>query len=338
MKRKLFLVLAVFALAQTLSAALPIQQAASAVIADSDTVILGGETVGIKLYSDGLVCVDFEAAEGGNPALLAGLQKGDVLLSAFGEPLKDTDTFADIISGAEGSIPITFERSGTVWETTITPRVNETGEKKIGLWVRDSVGGIGTVTFYNPADNKVVTLGHAVTDADTGYQYKVQRGYITDCEVLSVRKSEKGAPGEVFGRFTENEKIYAYIVSNTKTGLFADGSGLPLKDGEVCSVADKSEVHSDKALLYTDLAGDGVKPYAVSVQRLYGGGRGDMLVTIEDERLLSLTGGIVQGMSGSPLVQNGKLIGALTHVFVNDPTKGYGIFIETMLSEGESGK
>lgn len=335
MKRKLFLVLAVFALAQTIASALPGHQAASAVIDSRKTVILGGETVGIKLYSDGLVCVDFEPEEGGNPALSAGLQKGDVLLLAFGKPLSDTDVFAAIVAEAEGAIPVTFERGGTLWETTITPKVDETGKKRVGLWVRDSVGGIGTVTFYNPEDNQMVTLGHAVTDADTGYQYKVQRGYITDCEVLSVRKSEQGTPGEVFGRFTEDEKIYGYITDNTGAGLFAAGSGLPLAEGEVCSVAGKNEVQNGTALLYTDLAGDGVKPYAVSIQRLYAGGRGDMLVTVEDERLKALTGGIVQGMSGSPLVQNGKIVGALTHVFVNDPTKGYGIFIENMLNEAE---
>lgn len=331
MKKQWILIAAAFMLTYVTADSLNRKPAVSALANGVKTYILGGETVGIKLYSRGLLCVDFADMEGGNPAKDAGLKKGDILLSVNGEEIKDTDGFIRQVGQSDGAVRIVADRDGETVTAEILPQTDEAGRKMIGLWVRDSVAGIGTVTFREKGSGELVTLGHAVTDADTGRSFQVGRGYITDCDIVSVEKSEAGAPGEICGRFRENETVYAYITRNTEHGLFANGSGLSYDGEHVLAAASESEIRSGAALLYTDLAGDGVKPYRVDIRKLYGEKNGDMLVEVTDDELIALTGGIVQGMSGSPIVQDGKLIGALTHVFVNEPTKGYGVYMKSIL-------
>ena len=307
--------------------------AASAQI-DKREYVVGGDIVGIKLYAKGLMLVDFGNIGTECPALIAGLSKGDVILSANGRDIENTDDFILTVLSSEGEIPITVDRNGEVFDTVLKPVTDQSGIKRVGMWVRDSIAGVGTVTFTDITDGRVVTLGHSVTDSDTGRSFTVRKGYITDCDVVFVNKSEKGTPGEIVGKFSESEKIYGYITKNTDSGLYANSSGINPSDGIKVKAMPSKDVRDGEALLYTALAGDGVKPYKVEIKRSLSA-KGDMIVTITDEKLLSLTGGIVQGMSGSPILQNGKLIGAVTHVFVNDPTRGYGIFIENMLAEAE---
>ena len=301
---------------------------------DNREYVLGGNIVGIKLYSKGLILLDYQEISGKNPAKEAGLEKGDVILSSDGADIKNTDDFMENVVTAKGPLKLTIERDGEIFETVITPVVDESGINRVGMWVRDSIAGVGTVTFSDEKGGKMVTLGHSVSDSDTGTSFGVRKGYITDCEIVSVEKSRIGEPGEIVGKFTEDEKIYGYITENTGGGLFANTSGLGMDNSVKIKAAASKEIKDGKAFLYTELGGEGMEGYEVSIRKVYGK-KGDMIVTVTDEKLLSLTGGIVQGMSGSPLVQNGKLIGAVTHVFVNDPTRGYGIFIENMLAEAE---
>ena len=289
---------------------------------DNSEYVLGGNVVGIKLYGRGLILVDFKEISGENPALKAGLCKGDILLSANGTDIKNTDSFIETVITSPGEIAITADRNGELFETVLTPIKDEYGVNRVGMWVRDSIAGVGTVTFYDEKCGRVVTLGHSVSDSDTGRSFGVRKGYITDCDIVSVEKSEEGTPGEIVGKFTEDEKIYGYITENTAGGLFANSSGILPVDKLKVKAASSREVKDGEAFLYTELGGDGIKPYKVEIKKVYGRAKGDMIVTVADDELLSVTGGIVQGMSGSPLVQNGKLIGAVTHVFVNDPTRG----------------
>ncbi len=328
MKRKISVILAVFTLSYVIYDFNVKEKSVSAWSFDQKEYILGGDIVGIKLFSKGLMCIDFEE---GSTGKAAGLKKGDIILTVDGKEFKSAADFTKIIKNSDGEIEITFDRDGKINNTTVKPEVDEAGNKKIGLWVRDSIAGVGTVTFYDKKEGKMVSLGHSVTDSDAERSFMVRKGYITDCEILSVTKGEPGAPGEICGSFPENEKILGYIVDNTERGLVSNSSGIKKDDETEVKLGTKGEVKDGEALLYSAIVEGKVMPYAVDIKKLYGA-RGDFLVEIKDQRLLSLTGGIVQGMSGSPIVQNGKLIGAVTHVFVNEPKKGYGIFIENMLT------
>lgn len=326
MKKKLILILSVFMLTYVISDSYSKEKSVFA-LAGHDYV-LGGSVVGIKLYSKGIIVVDFEDSDN-CPALRAGLRRGDTIISAGGTEVTDTDSFLYAVAASGGKLPITFERGGKIISSELIPKCDPSGRLLAGMWVRDSVGGVGTVTFYSPSEGKMVTLGHPVTDSDTGKSFTVQSGVITGCEILSVGKSTPGAPGEIFGRFADEENVLGQITENTERGLYASAAKIP-DDPVYMKIAPASEVKSGGALLYSDIRGNGVEPYTVSIQKLYSSSGSDLLVKITDQRLLDFSGGIVQGMSGSPIVQSGKIAGALTHVFLDDPTSGYGIYSEKM--------
>ena len=324
-KKKLLIILSAFMLFYVTADFLAEQSVSTSGHIDNREYVLGGDIVGIKLYAKGLMLVDFGNIGSECPAISAGLLKGDVIFKANGKDIENTDDFILTVLSSDGEIPITVDRNGEVFDTALKPITDQNGIKRVGMWVRDSIAGVGTVTFTDVSEGKVITLGQSVTDSDTGRSFTVRKGYITDCQIVSVNKSEKGMPGEIVGKFTEDEKIYGYITENKKSGLVANSSGISPSDGTVIKAVPSKDIRDGDALLYTELAGEGVKPYAVEIKRIYSS-KSDMI---------ALTGGIVQGMSGSPIVQNGKLVGAVTHVFVNDPTRGYGIFIENMLAEAE---
>ncbi len=331
MKRKFSFILAIITLSYVICDFHIKEKSVSAWAFDQKGYILGGDIVGIKLFSKGLMCIDFEE---GSPGKEAGLKRGDIILEANGIQFNGAADFTKIIKNSEGEIEITFDRDGNINRTKVKPQIDSSGNKKIGLWVRDSIAGVGTVTFYDEKSGKMISLGHSVTDSEAERSFMVRKGYITDCEILSVTKGEPGTPGEICGSFPEDEKILGYIVDNTERGLVSNSSGIKKENKTEVKPGLKGEVKDGEALLYSAIIEGEVRPYAVSIKKLYGA-RGDFLVEVKDERLLSLTGGIVQGMSGSPIVQSGKLIGAVTHVFVNEPQKGYGIYIENMLTEAE---
>ena len=322
---------------------LPVKQVHVDVLPKTAVVPLGN-TVGIRLFTKGLMCVGtepLEAANGkkANIAKEAGFQSADMLLSANGKELHTTEQLAQIVAESAGT-PISFlvERDGKTHTRTITPLKTKDGFQ-LGIWVRDSTAGIGTVTYYDTQTNSFGALGHPITDVDTGALMPVAQGGLTGAKIVDVKKGKRGEPGELCGVFDQSGSSRGAILQNTRRGIFGVlatdfANTLPK---ETVLLASKSQVRPGKAEIYADVTGQGASCYRVEIVKVMknAGDDKNMVIRVTDKKLLDITGGIVQGMSGSPIIQNGKLVGAVTHVFVNDPTRGYGIFIENMLSKKE---
>ena len=314
-----------------------VKKTAAVNVVEPREVHLGGESVGIKLYMEGVLVVGLSEipGTGRSPGRDAGIAEGDRILSVNGETLSGSDALEKTVKESGGEdLQFSVAREGTVFETSATPVYYAAGESfKLGLWVKESAAGIGTVTFSIPESGKYAALGHAIEDADTGTSVSAAGGAVTECEIVYIEKGENGAPGAVRGVFGED---VGSIEKNMDMGLY--GTLQTPSSGMRIPVTVSSQVEKGTAMLYSDIAGGAPKAYAVEIEQILhrkNPGTKSMVIRVTDERLLRLTGGIIQGMSGSPLVQNGKLIGAVTHVFVNDPTRGYGIFIENMLAEAE---
>ena len=322
---------------------IPVKQVEVDVLPETAVVPMG-KTVGIKLFTKGLMCVGTEAvvAENGKKANIAekgGMQNADMLLSANGTALSTVEQLEQIVQGSGGA-PITFsvQRNGEQRNITLTPAKTKDGYK-LGIWVRDSTAGIGTVTFYDPKTNRYGALGHPITDVDTGALMPVEQGSLSDAKIVDVKKGKRGAPGELCGVFDGNGASRGAILKNTNRGIYGVLAPDYAKEFtmEALPVASKSQVKTGPAEIFAEVTGQGIARYEVEIVKIMKYAQDDkhLVVHVTDKRLLDSTGGIVQGMSGSPIVQNGKLVGAVTHVFVNDPTRGYGIFIENMLAEAE---
>ena len=208
------------------------------------------------------------------------------------------------------------------------------GQYKLGAWIRDSMAGIGTMTYYDPGTGVFGALGHGINDVDTALLMPLQSGNIMYSEVTDVKKGESGAPGELHGAFQVDRDL-GTLSANTAGGVFGTLTDKSLTAGHTAmEVASRQQVHTGKATILTNIAGDTVEEYEVEIMRVYPAGSEDtrdLMIKVTDPVLLAATGGIVQGMSGSPVLQDGKVVGAVTHVLVNDPTRGYGILMERML-------
>lgn len=300
-------------------------------------VVLGGEAVGIKMYMEGVLVIGLSEIPGTGraPGKEAGILPGDRILAVNGNALSGSAALETAVAESEGNmLSLSVCRGEETRDVQLTPvYYADGGAYKIGLWVRESTAGIGTVTFSLPESGKYAALGHAIEDADTGTAVSASRGSITDCEIVYIAKGENGAPGAVRGVFGGDK---GSIGKNTEIGLY--GTLSTPEDGSRIPVAVSTQVKKGAATLYSDIAGGAPQGYAIEIERVLhrkNPGTKSMVVRVTDERLLRLTGGIIQGMSGSPILKDGKLVGAVTHVFVNDPTRGYGIFIENMLAEAE---
>lgn len=296
-----------------------------------------GRTVGVTMDTEGLLVLETGTVVGADneshePS--KGLLKaGDRILQANGEKQENKEAFMKTIQQSEGNpICLRLERNGRQKEVKITPVLSNTAQTyQIGAWIRDSIQGIGTVTYYDAENGTFGALGHGVYDVDTDDLMVIHGGSVVDTTLTEIVKGERGAAGELIGQVEMQEKLAA-IEKNTETGIYGKAAAGVFA-GESYPVATKAEVKKGAAVLLSDLEGKGVQAYAMEIESLEkNGGRQhkDMNIRIMDERLLALTGGIVQGMSGSPILQDGKLVGAVTHVTLADPTKGYGIFMENM--------
>ncbi|MCL1807417.1 MAG: SpoIVB peptidase [Oscillospiraceae bacterium] len=309
-----------------------------------DTVIPGGHTLGVKLQTDGLLVVGMAPVQtdGGtiSPAQDAGLMSGDMITHIQNKPVSTIPELQALTAGLRGeATQISFLRNGRMLSTTLLPaKAAGDGQYRIGVWVRDSMAGIGTITFYDPESGLFGALGHGINEAETGQLLPMGSGHVLYSEVESVRAGQPGSPGELKGTF-RNDKQYGYLLRNTDTGLYGtlpspEALGPELQ--KPVPLARGNEVREGAAVILSNISGDQVERFHVEIIKVFPGDNEtrNFMLRVTDERLLSVTGGIVQGMSGSPVLQDGKLIGAVTHVLINDPKRGYGIFAESMLRDG----
>lgn len=306
-------------------------------------VIPGGDCIGVKVYSKGVLIVgeseiQLEDGTWNKPYEAGTFKAGDVLLKINDYEIEEASEISNIVNNiGEESITLTCMRGENLFEVVITPlKCLEDGKYKIGLWVRDGAMGVGTLTFYSPDYSSYAALGHGISDEDSKSLIELESGKIYSANVLSVIKGRSELPGEIRGILNEEENI-GTIEKNSNIGIIGklDNVSSALSSRERISVASKNEVTVGPAKIRCTIDNSQeVKEYDIEIQKVSNNNLFDskgMVIKITDEELISKTGGIIQGMSGSPIIQNGKLVGAVTHVYLNNSTKGYGIFAETML-------
>jgi len=310
--------------------------------ASAATVVPVGRAVGIKLFSDGVIVVgtsEICTADGViNPAKACGLKAGDIITHINSTEVDTIEEVAALLQKLEGqSMSISAIRDDrTVQLTAQAVFCPEDSTYKLGAWIRDSMAGIGTVTFYCPDSGAFGALGHGINDLDTSILMPLDSGSILPASVSGVKKGLAGDPGQLKGIF-ESGSTLGELTANTTAGVFGTMESCDWFDGEPMEAAERTEVRAGSASILSNISGEAVEEYSIRILKVYpasdsDGGR-DFLIEVTDQNLLNATGGIVQGMSGSPILQNGKLVGAVTHVMVDDPTRGYGIFIGNMLDK-----
>ena len=302
---------------------------------------VGGNTFGIKLLMEGVLVTGFGEVENENgmkccPADESGIRKGDIIKSVNNIPVDSNSQFQDIVNSSE-NITLTIQRDGKEHDIDIFPCISADGEKKCGMWIRDSIAGIGTMTFIDTETGRFAGLGHPICDTDTGGLIPVQSGEAVPVEITDAKKGVSGIPGEIHGRFSGES--YGQLILNTETGIYGILNNQTLEN--ICSDAEKfrlacrQDITEGEACIYTSVCGENPKKYSALIEKVdyNSDDTKNMVIKITDEELIEKTGGIIQGMSGSPIIQNDKIIGAVTHVFVADPTRGYGIFAENMIKD-----
>lgn len=313
---------------------------ASAQVKGTRMVIPMGRAVGIKMFSDGVMVVGLaevpSSVGAAAPAKNCGLRQGDIITHINNTHVDTIEQVQTVLQDLEGEkMSIRAMRGEKQVQLTAQAVECADGSYRLGAWIRDSMAGIGTMTFYEPASGLFGALGHSINDVDTSLLMPLESGAIMFASVSDVKKGEVGEPGELHGAFKVNQDL-GELDSNTASGIFGTLSDLSMADGlSPVPVALRKEITVGPATILSNISGDTVEEYQVEIVRIFPAGSHDtrdLMVKVTDARLLEQTGGIVQGMSGSPILQNGKLVGAVTHVLVNDPTKGYGILAENMLS------
>lgn len=297
-----------------------------------------GHTIGIKVFSDGVVVVGLAQVETGQglsaPGAECGLQVGDVIEEANGTQVESSSHFSRLLQ-CGGTVNLTVCRNGEDLTLSAQPVADEDGTYRLGAWIRDSMAGIGTITFYDPQTGQFGALGHGVTDTDTGLLMPLQDGAVMSSTVKAVKLASSGAPGQLRGEFDLTKEL-GTLSANTEYGIFGTIEWEDKIRSQAIPTAQFHEVHEGKALIYANVSGDRVEEFEIEIVKVVSGtGTQNLLLRVTDEELIARTGGIVQGMSGSPIIQDGKLVGAVTHVLINDPTKGYGIFIDNMLNAAQ---
>jgi stage IV sporulation protein B len=314
---------------------------ASAVSKNINSIKLypGGMPFGVKFFTEGVLVVGFCDIDNGNgavnPAYAAGLRLKDVIISINGEELSCAAQLTATIEKCGGNpVTITYKRDSVEYTVTLTPVYSEAdGRYKTGIWVRDSGAGIGTVTFIVPSGYAFAGLGHGICDSDTGDLIPMQRGIVTAVTISGLTRGVPGDPGEVKGYFSSGK--CGSLIGNTEFGVYGVFTELPAAVPEAAlPAASKYQVKEGAAYIWCTLDTNQITKYTVEISAINTGSDSNkcFTVTITDPVLLEKTGGIIQGMSGSPIIQNGRIIGAITHVLINDPSRGYGIFIENMLN------
>ena len=304
------------------------------------TVIPLGNTIGLKLYTEGVLVVGMSEIEGEKPYENTGIKEGDRIIKIDKQKISNTDDLVQTVNSSQGKeVQVTYIKDDTNEErtTNILPAKTKENEYKLGLWVRDAAAGVGTLTFYEPSTQMFAALGHGITDIDTGDIVTIANGELVNSNIVSITKGEKGNPGEIRGSI-EGEAKLGDISKNTSFGIFGritNKSNLRINENEM-EVLARNEIKQGKAQIICELEEGKKKNYEIQIQKIYTANNTNnksMLIKVTDKELIEKTGGIVQGMSGSPIIQNGKFVGAVTHVLVNDPTTGYAVFADMMLKQ-----
>lgn len=300
-----------------------------------------GRTVGLKLYTNGVLVVGMSEIDGidGNkyiPYSDSGIKEGDMIKEINGKEISNTQELINIVNSSNGKeISIKYQRNEELIYTSITPIKGKDGTYMLGLWVRDAAAGIGTLTYYEEATKTFAALGHGITDVDTGGLLNISNGELVTSQIVSIVKGVKGRTGEIRGIIDDGKKI-GTIESNTSIGVYGKVTNIDfinsIKQEEV-EVAKRNEIKTGEATIICQLENDKVERYKIEIKKIYKNSNDNksMLIEITDENLIAKTGGIIPGMSGTPIIQNNKFIGAITNVLLNSPTEGYAIFADMMM-------
>ena len=306
------------------------------------TVVPIGQVAGLKLYTSGVLVVGMSEIKGLDnekykPYENTGIKEGDRIIEIGDNYISDTEGLLKVVNNSKGeNLEVIYVRDGETLECNIKPVQTSKDEYKLGLWVRDSAAGIGTMTFYEPSTNKFAALGHGISDIDTGELINIANGDFITTKIISIIKGKKGNPGKIQGTI-ENQNEIGKIYKNTNLGIYGvieDISAVNLNNTNKMQVAMRDEIKLGKATILCSLDNVTTKEYNIEIEKININNNYDnksMLIKVTDDELLNKTGGIIQGMSGCPIIQNGKFIGAVTNVLVNDPTQGYGIFGDLMI-------
>lgn len=309
-------------------------------------VIPVGNIAGVKLYTSGVLVVGMSEIEGKDnkiykPYENTGIKEGDTITKINNKNISSTDELIDSVNKSNGdTIEVTYIQNEQKKECSITPVKTNENEYKIGLWVRDSAAGVGTVTFYEPSTKTFGALGHGIADIDTGELLNIASGEFVTTRVLNITKGEKGNPGKIQGTI-ENQQTIGEISKNTGFGIYGkvdNIASLEIDASKEMEVALRDEIKLGKAKILCSLDNKNVQEYEIEIKKIYkenNYNNKSMEIEITDESLINKTGGIIQGMSGSPIIQNGKFIGAVTHVLVNNPKEGYAVFGDLMLKQSK---
>lgn len=305
-------------------------------LAYSDYIVAGGENIGIELNSKGVIIVGTYEVNGINPAKEANLRAGDKIIKINNKDVINIEEMLKVIenSNNKSNVKITYLRGNKTNDTSLKLSKSNDNIYKTGLYVKDSISGVGTLTFIDPNTKLFGALGHEIIEKNTGQKLEIKDGKIYSSTVTGITRSDIGKPGEKAARYDSSD-IFGNVKENTTSGIFGNYTST-IPDKKLYKVAKEDEVKTGNATIFTVIDGNTIESFAINILRINKNTTKNILFEITDSRLLKNTGGIVQGMSGSPIIQDNFIVGAVTHVVVDDPTKGYGIFITTMLEEAEN--
>ena len=307
-------------------------------------VIPLGNIAGVKLYTNGVLVVGMSEIEGEDnkkykPYENIGIAEGDTIIAINDKEIFDTEDLVETVNNSQGNrLNIEYLHNNETLECSITPIKTGSAEYKLGLWVRDSAAGVGTVTFYEPTTKSFGALGHGIVDIDTSQLIDIASGEFITTKILNITKGENGNPGRIQGTI-DNQQTIGTITKNTKFGIYGtvdNVSALNINASNSMEVALRDEIQLGKAQIICTLENGKTEKYEIEIEKIFKNNNSDnksMKIRVTDQRLIDKTGGIIQGMSGSPIIQNGKFIGAVTHVLVNDSLEGYGVFGDIMIKQ-----
>lgn len=303
------------------------------------SVYLGGQPFGVKFYNDGVIVVELESFFDGKsyvcPSRQGGLKVNDVIKKVNGNKVNSNEELQSVCASSGGiKLEMEIERDGNKLLKTVKPHKNSNGIYLLGAWVKDSCAGIGTVTYYDSGQNYFAALGHGICDNETSALLPLGSAEVLNANISSVSKSVEGKPGSINGFFTDSK--LGMLTKNTPNGVFGKLNDNSFEKNQKMELAENNEVHTGDALIYTSIDQNGVKSYSAQITQIKNkdaGSNENFVIKVTDIELIKKCGGIVQGMSGSPVVQNGKICGAVTHVFMNSPEEGYGVLIQNMVSK-----